>query len=64
MAQAFEPLITIGPRVRKSPFFEATRRYGVKSFTIYNHMYMPTGFSTPEDEFWSLVNAVTLSDVS
>ncbi len=64
MALEFKPLITIGPRVRKSPFFEATRRYGVKSFTIYNHMYMPTGFSTPEDEYWSLVNDVTLSDVS
>lgn len=64
MAQSFEPLIAIGPRVRKSPFFEATRRYGVKSFTIYNHMYMPTGYSNPEDEYWSLVNDVTLWDVS
>lgn len=64
MAKAFEPLIAIGPRVRKSPFFEATKRYGVKSFTIYNHMYMPTGYSNPEDEYWSLVNDVTLWDVS
>jgi aminomethyltransferase len=64
MAQEFTPLITIGPRVRKSPFFEATRRYGVKSFTIYNHMYMPTSYSTPESEYWSLVNDVTLWDVS
>jgi aminomethyltransferase len=64
MTQEFTPLITIGPRVRKSPFFEATRRYGVKSFTIYNHMYMPTSYSTPENEYWSLVNDVTLWDVS
>ena len=64
MEQEFKPLIAIGPRVRKSPFFEATRRYGVKSFTIYNHMFMPTGFSTPEEEYWSLVNDVTLWDVS
>ncbi len=50
--------------MRKSPFFEATKRYGVKSFTIYNHMYMPTGYSTPESEYWSLINDVTLWDVS
>jgi len=63
-AQEFEPLIAFGPRVRKSPFFEATRRYGVKSFTIYNHMYMPTGYSTPEAEYRSLVNDVTIWDVA
>lgn len=40
--EKFQPQIAIGPRVRKAPFFEATKRYGVKSFTIYNHMYMPT----------------------
>jgi glycine cleavage system aminomethyltransferase T len=64
MAQDFKPLIAIGPRVRKSPYFEATKRYGVKSFTVYNHMYMPTGYSTPEQEYWSLLNDVTLWDVS
>jgi hypothetical protein len=38
MAQAFKSLIAIGPRVRKSPLYEATKRYGVNSFTIYNHI--------------------------
>jgi glycine cleavage system aminomethyltransferase T len=64
MERDFKPLIAIGPRVRKSPFFEATRRYGVKSFTVYNHMYMPTGYSTPEEEYWSLIRDVTVWDVS
>ncbi|HXV37053.1 MAG TPA: glycine cleavage T C-terminal barrel domain-containing protein [Myxococcota bacterium] len=64
MASEFKPLIAIGPRVRKSPFFEATLRHGAKSFTVYNHMYMPTGFSSPESEYWSLVNDVTLWDVA
>jgi aminomethyltransferase len=27
-------------------------------------MYMPTGYSSPEDEYWSLVNDVTIWDVS
>jgi aminomethyltransferase len=64
MPSEFKPLIAIGPRVRKSPFFDATLRHGAKSFTVYNHMYMPTGFSTPESEYWSLVNDVTLWDVA
>ncbi len=58
------PLISIGPRVRKSPYFDATRRYGAKAFTIYNHMYMPTSYSDPVAEYWSLVNDVTLWDVA
>ena len=58
------PLISFGPRVHKSPFFESTRRYGAKSFTVYNHVYMPTSYSGPVDEYWSLVNDVTLWDVT
>lgn len=58
------PLLTIGPRVRKSPFFDATVRYGAKSFTVYNHTYMPTVYSDPVTEYWSLVNDVTLWDVT
>jgi hypothetical protein len=36
------PLLSIGPRVRKSPFFDATVRHGAEAFTVYNHTYMPT----------------------
>ena len=36
--------ITIGPRIRKSPYFDATVAAGVSDMTVYNHMYMPTGF--------------------
>jgi len=28
-------------RIRKSPYFEATQRYGCKSYTPYNNMYLP-----------------------
>ena len=56
--------ISIGPRVRKSPFFDATRRYGVQSFTVYNHTYMPTSYGDPLTEYWAMVNGVTLWDVS
>jgi len=57
-------MISIGPRVRKSPYFDATMRWGAKAFTVYNHMYMPTHYGDPVSEYWSLVNDVTLWDVS
>ncbi len=62
--KARSPLIAIGPRVRKSPYFEATLRHGAKAFTIYNHMYMPTSYTNPVTEYWSLVNDVTVWDVA
>ena len=58
------PLLSIGPRVHKSPYFDATLRYGAKSFTVYNHVFMPTCYTSPEEEYWSLVNDVTLWDVT
>ena len=35
------PLLSIGPRVHKSPFFDATLRYGATAFTVYNHTFLP-----------------------
>jgi len=58
------PLISFGPRVHKSPYFDATLRYGAKAFTVYNHVFMPTVYSSPVEEYWSLVNDVTLWDVT
>ena len=59
------PLLFIdGTRVRKSPFWEATERHGCLSYDIYNHMYIPGWFADPVEEYWHLVNHVTLWDVS
>jgi aminomethyltransferase len=58
------PFISIGPRVRKSPYFDTTLRYGARAFTVYNHMYMPTLYTSPVEEYWSLVDGVTLWDVA
>ncbi|MEE3327104.1 MAG: glycine cleavage T C-terminal barrel domain-containing protein [Myxococcota bacterium] len=58
------PSISIGPRVRKSPYFDSTLRYGAKAFTVYNHMYMPTSYSDPISEYRALVEGVTLWDVA
>ena len=36
--------IALGPRIRKSPFFNSTDKAGVTHFTTYNHMYMPVSY--------------------
>jgi aminomethyltransferase len=59
-----QPAISFGPRIRKSPYFAATRRYGCKAYTVYNHTYMPLYYESPEADFWRLVRDVTLWDVS
>jgi aminomethyltransferase len=53
-----------GARNRRTPYFEATQRYGPKGFTIYNHMYFPIRFDSFEAEFEALLNDVTIWDVS
>ena len=45
------PAITIGPRVRKSPFYDATIEAGAQAFTIYNHMFMPTSYGDTTAEY-------------
>ena len=56
--------ISPSPRVRRSPFFDATVEDGVSSFSPYNHMLMPTGYGNPEAEYWRLINGVSMWDVS
>ena len=56
--------LTFAARIRKSPYFDSTIKYGAKTFTIYNHMYMPTGYAGIKAEYTSLVNDVTMWDVA
>jgi glycine cleavage system aminomethyltransferase T len=53
-----------GTQIRKSPFFEATLRWGATRFSVYNHMYVPRDFGDPVRNFWNLVNNATLADVA
>ncbi len=65
MAEPFDmSLVQRGARNRRTPYFEATQKYGPKGFTVYNHMYFPIRFDTFENEFETLLNDVTLWDVS
>jgi len=53
-----------GTQIRKSPYFNATVRWGAKGFSVYNHMYIPRDFGNPEQNFWNLVNDAILCDVA
>lgn len=56
--------LTMGSRIRKSPFFDATVAAGVTQFTTYNHMYMPTSYGDPDGEYWRLIKGVSMWDVA
>lgn len=56
--------IGIGPNLRKSAYFDATVRDGVRSFSVYNHMLIPGNFGDPEAEYDRLLNGVAMWDVA
>lgn len=65
MNQTFDMrLLQRGARLRRSPFFEATLRDGCQAYTVYNHMFLPSYYADPEEEYWHLLEHVTLWDVS
>ncbi|MEM9104978.1 MAG: glycine cleavage T C-terminal barrel domain-containing protein [Pseudomonadota bacterium] len=51
-------------RLRPSPFYKSTIKEGVTSFSVYNHMLMPTGYGHPEAEYWRIINGVSMWDVA
>ena len=53
-----------GTQIRKSPFFDATVRWGAQGFSTYNHKYIPRDFGHPEENFWNLINHAILCDVA
>ena len=54
----------VQPWYRKSPYYEATKRHGCKSWGLYNHMLLPTMYEDPVAEYEALRTGVTLWDVS
>lgn len=64
MAKQEQKEIGFGTQIRKSPYFDATVRWGAKGFSVYNHMYIPRDFGDPEQNFWNLVNKAVLCDVA
>jgi glycine cleavage system aminomethyltransferase T len=54
----------IQPWYRKSPYFEATKRHGCRSWGLYNHMLLPTLYDDPVTEYEALLHGVTVWDVA
>lgn len=57
------PRILLYTRIRRTPFFHASRRHGVKVYSVYNHFYHPRHYGDPVEEYWQLLTGVTLWDV-
>ncbi|HEV8613812.1 MAG TPA: glycine cleavage T C-terminal barrel domain-containing protein [Gemmatimonadales bacterium] len=57
-------LVQRGARLRRTPFFDATQRHGARGYTVYNHTLFPICFADLEEEYWHLINHVTLWDVA
>ena len=55
--------LVFNPRVRKSPFFISTMKYGASAFTIYNHMYLPISYEGVIEDYNKVLNGVQLWDV-
>jgi len=56
-------LIQRGARLRRSPYFDATQRYGCRAYTVYNHTFLPSYYDDPVSEYWHLIEHVAVWDV-
>ncbi|HEX6131312.1 MAG TPA: glycine cleavage T C-terminal barrel domain-containing protein [Actinomycetota bacterium] len=54
----------VQPWYRKSPYYEATKRHGCRSWGLYNHMLLPTLYDDPVTEYRALLEDVTVWDVA
>lgn len=59
-------MATIAPsrRIRRTPFSEGVEAAGVKGYTVYNHMLLPTVFRSIEEDYRHLKSAVQVWDVA
>ena len=53
-----------GTQIKKSPYFDSTVKWGATGFSVYNHMYIPRDFGSPEQNFWNLTEKAILCDVA
>jgi dimethylsulfoniopropionate demethylase len=58
------PCGTPSIRLRRTPFTRRVEAAGVKAYTVYNHMLLPSFFTTPEEDYRHLKSAVQVWDVS
>ena len=58
------PVISPSRRLRRTPFSDGVEAAGVKAYTVYNHMLLPTVFESVESDYHHLKNNVQIWDVS
>ncbi len=58
------PLLSLNNRVRRTPFTRRVEAHGVKSYSVYNHMLLPTVFNSMEADYHHLKRNVQVWDVS
>jgi glycine cleavage system aminomethyltransferase T len=58
-----DPGILLYTRIRTSPYYHASRRHGVRRYSVYNHAYHPRHYGDPVAEYWTLLEGVTMWDV-
>jgi dimethylsulfoniopropionate demethylase len=58
------PLLSPSRRLRRTPFSEGVERAGVKAYTVYNHMLLPTVFESLEADYHHLKRHVQVWDVA
>ena len=59
-----DKILSISQRTRATPFSRRVEASGVKGYTVYNHMLLPTLFDSNEADYWSLCQDVQVWDVS
>ena len=57
-------LISPSRRLRRTPFSDGVEAAGVKAYTVYNHMLLPTMFRSIEEDYHHLKSAVQIWDVA
>src|SRR5829696_3589962 len=57
------PGVLLYTRIKKSPYYYGARRHGVALYSVYNHHYHPRHYGDPFQEYWQLLEGVTLWDV-
>jgi glycine cleavage system aminomethyltransferase T len=58
------PGVLLYTRIRKSAFYHASRHPKPLLYSTYNHNYHPRVYGDPFEEYWHLLNGVTLWDVA
>jgi len=58
------PLLSLSRRLRRTPFSEGVEAAGVKAYTVYNHMLLPTVFRSVTEDYRHLKQAVQVWDVA